>query len=149
MSRRMSLPLVAFRAGDVTAMIVTIVIRGSSFASILFLANSIAADVIDVDTLASGEQRSGLYFAVWGMVTKLSLAVGVLLGTSLPALFGYDPSAAATPPSVQTSLMAIYGGVPALLMATGAAFLLRFPITRERHAEVRAALDARRHAAAA
>ncbi len=49
-------------------MIVTIAIRGSGFASILFLANSIAADVIDLDTLASGDQRSGLYFAVWGEV---------------------------------------------------------------------------------
>lgn len=139
-----SLPLTVFRAGDATAMVATIVIRGSSFASILFLANSIAADVIDVDTLASGEQRSGLYFAVWGMVTKLSLALGVLLGTALPALSGYSPADAVTPASVQTSLMAIYGVVPAFLMGTGALFLRHFPITRERHAEVRAALDARR-----
>lgn len=138
-----SLPLVALRSGDTAALMVTIAIRGSSFASILFLANSIAADVIDVDTLASGEQRSGLYFAVWGMVTKLSLALGVLLGTTLPAAFGYEPTAAVTTPAVQARLMAIYGGVPALLMALGALFLRRFPITRERHAEIRAELEAR------
>jgi len=138
-----SLPLVFLRAGDTNLMIVTIAIRGSSFASILFLANSMAADVIDVDTLASGEQRSGLYFAVWGMVTKLSLALGVLLGTTLPASFGYDPTAAVTTTTVQARLMAIYGGVPAILMSIGALFLWRFPITRERHAEVRAALASR------
>jgi GPH family glycoside/pentoside/hexuronide:cation symporter len=138
-----SLPLVGLRAGDTSALIVTVVIRGSSFASILFLANSIAADVIDVDTLASGEQRSGLYFAVWGMVTKLSLAIGVLLGTTLPAAFGYDPSAEVAPTEVQARLMSIYGGVPAILMALGALFLLHFPITRERHAEIRAALSRR------
>ena len=57
-------------------LIVLIAVRGSSFASILFLANSMAADVIDVDTLASGEQRSGLYFAAWGMAIKLSLVLG-------------------------------------------------------------------------
>ncbi len=124
-------------------MIVTIAIRGSGFASILFLANSIAADVIDLDTLASGDQRSGLYFAVWGMVTKLSLAMGVLLGTTLPSAFGYDPSAEVTTGAVQARLMVIYGGVPAILMAVGALLLRRFPITRERHAEVRAALEAR------
>lgn len=138
-----SLPLVVLRAGDTTALIVTITIRGSSFASILFLANSIAADVIDVDTLASGEQRSGLYFAAWGMVTKLSLALGVLLGTTLPSAFGYEPSLEGTTPAVQARLMAIYGGVPAVLMAAGGLFLRGFPITRERHAEVRAALEAR------
>ena len=36
---------------------------------------AIQADVIDVDTAASGEQRSGLYFATWGLATKLALAL--------------------------------------------------------------------------
>ncbi len=139
-----SLPLVLLRAGDTALLITVIAVRGSSFASIIFLANSIAADVIDVDTLESGEQRSGLFFAVWGMVTKLSLALGVLLGTTLPSALGYEPAASVVSPAVQTRLMAIYGVLPALLMALGALFLRNFPITRERHAEVRAALDARR-----
>jgi Na+/melibiose symporter-like transporter len=139
----MSLPLTLLREGDTDLLIALIAVRGSSFASILFLANSIAADVIDVDTLASGEQRSGLYFAAWGMAIKLSLALGVLLGTALPAGFGYDPTVAVTAPDVQARLMVIYGLIPALMMAAGVLFLRRFPITRERHAEVRAALEAR------
>jgi len=138
-----SVPLVFLRAGDTTALIALIAIRGSSFASMLFLANSIAADVIDLDTLASGEQRSGLFFAVWGMTTKLSLALGILLGTALPAALGYDPSAEAVTPAVQARLMAIYGGVPALLMGLGALFLRGFPVTRARHAAVRAELARR------
>ena len=115
--------------------------RGSSFASLLFLANSIVADVIDVDALASGEQRSGLFFAVWGMTIKLALALGVLVGTALPAVLGYDPGAAVTGPPVQARLMLVYGGVPAGLMAAGALVLIGFPITRARQAEVRAALE--------
>jgi Na+/melibiose symporter-like transporter len=137
-----SLPLVFMREGNTSLLIGTVVIRGSSFASILFLANSIAADVIDVDTLESGEQRSGLFFAAWGMVTKMSLALGVLLGTTLPAAFAYDPSAHVIAPDVQGHVMAIYGGLPALFMAIGALFLFDFPITRERHAAVRDELDA-------
>jgi Na+/melibiose symporter-like transporter len=139
----LSLPLALLREGDTELLIALIAVRGSSFASILFLANSIAADVIDVDTLASGKQRSGLYFAAWGMTIKLSLALGVLLGTALPAAFGYDPSGDSTPPDVQARLMIIYGWLPALMMAAGALFLRGFPITRERHAEVRAAIEAR------
>ena len=137
-----SLPLVFLRGGDTTALMVLVVLRGSSFASILFLANSIAADVIDVDTLESGEQRSGLFFAVWGMVIKLSLALGVILGTGLPAAAGYEPSAELVDPGISARLMAIYGAVPALLMAIGALCLRGFPITRERQAEVRARIDA-------
>ena len=136
-----SLPLVVLRAGDADVLGVLITIRGSSFASILFLANSIAADVIDVDTLEAGEQRSGLFFSAWGMVTKLSLAFGILIGTTLPAALGYEPSVGATSPEIETRLMAIYGIVPAGLMAVGVLFLLNFPITRERHAEVQLALS--------
>ena len=139
----LSLPLALLREGDTELLIALIAVRGSSFASILFLANSIAADVIDVDTLASGEQRSGLFFAAWGMSIKLSLALGVLLGTALPAGLGYDPAAAVTMPEIQTRLMLIYGLLPALMMAAGVLFLRGFPITRERHDEVRAALEAR------
>jgi Na+/melibiose symporter-like transporter len=138
----LSLPLSFLRTGDITLLIACIAIRGSSFASIVFLSNSIAADVIDVDTLASGQQRSGLYFAAWGMTTKLSLALGVLLGTALPAAFGYEPTEGLAAPAVQARLMAIYGGVPAVMMTLGVLFLRGFPITRERHAKVRAALEA-------
>ncbi len=138
-----SVPLIFLREGDTMFLIANVVVRGSSFASILFLANSMAADVIDVDTLESGEQRSGLFFAVWGMVIKLSLALGVVLGTTLPAAFGYDPSGERVSAEIQGQLMAIYGAVPALLMGLGALFLRRFPITRERHGEVRARLEER------
>lgn len=140
-----SLPLTLWREGDTLLLMANIVIRGSSFASILFLANSMAADVIDVDTLESGEQRSGLFFAVWGMSIKLSLALGVVLGTTLPAWFGYDPSMSSISSDVQGHLMLVYGAVPAGLMGLGAIFLRRFPITRQRHAQVRAELAARSH----
>lgn len=137
-----SVPLAFLREGDTVTLMALVVLRGSSFASILFLANSIAADVIDVDTLESGEQRSGLFFAVWGMMIKLSLALGVVLGTGLPAAAGYDPSVDVVASGIQTRLMAIYGLVPALLMGIGALCLRGFPITRERHAEVRARIEA-------
>lgn len=138
-----SIPLAWLDTGDTTLLITLIAIRGSSFASVLFLSNSMAADVIDVDTLESGEQRSGLFFAVWGMAIKLSLALGVLLGTLSPAAIGYDPGASAVSPQVQTGLMIIYGLLPAAMMAAGALFLVRFPIDRSRHDQVRAALQAR------
>jgi Na+/melibiose symporter-like transporter len=77
------------------------------------------------------------------MTTKLSLALGVLLGTGLPAALGYDPAAEVAAPAVQARLMAVYGGVPALLMGVGALFLRGFPVTRERHAAVRAELAGR------
>lgn len=139
----LSLPLSLLRSGDTLALLILIPIRGSSFASILFLANSIAADVIDVDTLASGEQRSGLFFAVWGMATKLALALGVLAATALPAALGYDPSSEHTALAIQGRVMLLYGVLPAVLMASGSALLWNFPITRESQVRVNAEIEAR------
>ena len=59
----------------------------------LALPSAIQADVIDVDTARSGEQRSGLYFATWSLSTKLSLALGVGIIFPLLGLFGFDPCA--------------------------------------------------------
>jgi Na+/melibiose symporter-like transporter len=139
-----SLPLPFLGAGDGPWLVALIVVRGSSFASILFLANSIAADVVDQDVVLSGQQRTGLFFAVWGMVIKLSVALGVLLGTSLPAAFGFEPSATANPESAQLALRAVYGWLPAALMTFGAPFLWNFPLTRERQEALRAEIDAAR-----
>ena len=49
----------------------------------LALPPAIQADVIDEDTARTGEQRSGLYFAAWGLATKLSLAAGACLASSV------------------------------------------------------------------
>jgi Na+/melibiose symporter-like transporter len=137
-----SLPLTLLRAGDVGWMVAVIAVRGSSFASVLFLSNALAADVIDVDTVASGSQRSGVFFAIWGMATKLSLALGVLLGTVLPSALGYVPGSLADP-EIAGRVMGVYGLVPALLMGAGALALWGFPVTRAAHAELQSALTGR------
>jgi Na+/melibiose symporter-like transporter len=137
----LSLPLVFLRAGDTMGLVAVITLRGSSFASLLFLSSSLAADVIDLDTVASGSQRSGLFFAVWGMATKLSLAIGVLLGTALPAALGYVPGAVLDA-EVASSVMGVYGAVPAALMGLGALSLYGFPVTRARQALLRVEIDA-------
>lgn len=140
----LSLPLPVFGPGQALPFVALMVLRGSSFASILFLASSMAADAVDHDSVASGGQRTGLYFGVYGMVIKASIALGVVLATSLPAWFGFDPGLAVPSDPARLALMAVYAWLPGLLMAAGAPFLWRFPITREVQARLRAELDARR-----
>jgi Na+/melibiose symporter and related transporters len=137
----LALPFVA--RGEGWSLVGLIVVRGSSFAPILFLSNSIAADVVDYDTLASGRQRTGLYFAVWTMTIKLSIALGVLLGTVLPAAFGFEPSDATHTVHAEFALLAVYGWVPGVMMTLGAPFLWNFPITQERQRELRYQIAAR------
>ena len=130
--------------GEGWPLIGVLAIRGSSFASILFLANSIAADVVDHDTVTSGRQRTGLYFAIWGMTYKFTIALGVLLATVLPAYFGFEPADASThTPSSEFALMAVYGWLPGVLMALGALILWNFPIDQTRQRALRALITQR------
>lgn len=138
----LALPLVG--PGDTVLYGALIVLRGTSLTSIFLLSNSMAADVVDQDILDSGRQRTGLFFAVWGMAVKGAVAIGVLLATVLPAAFGFDPSAAAPSAGARHWLMLVYGWLPGLMMVCGAPLLWNFPIDRRRQQELRERIAARR-----
>ncbi len=141
-----SLALPFFAREAVIPFVVCMVLRGSSFASILFLSSSIAADVVDFDAVASGQQRTGLYFGVFGLVTKAAIAAGVLIATVLPAALGFDPGRESPSESALLGLLGVYGFLPGALMAAGAGFLWRFPLTREIQEGLRVELETRRSA---
>jgi len=130
--------------GDTLLYVTLIILRGASLASIFMLANSIAADVVDHDIVASGRQRTGLFFAVWGIAIKLAVALGVLLGTALPAAFGFEPSASVQPPEAKQWLLVIYGWLPCLVIALGLPIMWNFPIDRARQRVLRDQIAARR-----
>ena len=79
-----------FIAGDQFWVFVAfMMIKGSAIGAMLFIPVSMAADVVDLDTLESGRQRTGLYFALWGMIVKFA-AGSALLVTGIVGLFGFD-----------------------------------------------------------
>ncbi|WP_428428753.1 MFS transporter [Pararhizobium sp.] len=95
----------------------------------LALPPSIQADVIDADTAASGDQRSGFYFAAWGLATKLSLAAGVGIVFPLLGYFGFDPAPAAQNGAPALfALAAIYAWVPVALKLAAIALMWNFPL---------------------
>jgi glycoside/pentoside/hexuronide:cation symporter, GPH family len=137
----LALPFVGY--GDIELYLTLIVLRGSSLASIIFLSNSIAADVIDHDTVASGRQRTGFYFSIWGMAIKLAIGLGVLLGTNLPAYYGFVPSLAHHSPATEFALMRIYGWLPCILMLLAFPILWNYPITEEKQQALREQIKSR------
>lgn len=128
--------------GDTVLYVSLILLRGSSLAAVFFLASSIGADVVDFDTVASGRQRTGLFFSVWGIASKLAVGLGVLIGTSLPAAFGFDPSQAVHSASSIHALLVVYGWLPCAIMLLGIPFLWNFPIDKARHRELRTQISA-------
>lgn len=113
-------------------------LKGSAVGSLVFLPASMAADVVDLDTLRTGEQRTGLYFSLWGMVNKAAAALGVLLATNGVAWFGFDPSSDENTATAKLALACLYSVIPALLACVALPLLWKYPLTRERQERMRA-----------
>ena len=126
--------------GDVWWFAAISVLTGLTLGADLTLPASIQADVIDLDTAETGEQRSGLYFAFWGLATKASLALGVGLAFPLLALAGFDAQSDNTSSALFT-LSFLYGGLPVLLKIIAIGLMWNFPLDEARQIELRQKIE--------
>jgi Na+/melibiose symporter-like transporter len=108
-----------------------------------------AADIVDLDTLRTGEQRTGLYFSLWGMVNKAAVAFGVLLATNGVAWFGFDPSSDANSEGARLAVACLYSVIPAALACVALPLLWRYPLDRERQRRLRDRIERRNRRLAA
>ncbi len=130
-------------AGDAVLFAIIAATTGLALGFDLSLPAAVQADVIDVDTAKSGEQRSGLYFAAWSLSTKLSLALGVGMVFPILQYAGFDPQVAGdASPSALFTLAALYAWAPVALKLAAIALMWNFPITRAVQSATRHQIDA-------
>lgn len=128
--------------GDVIAFGLITAITGFALGADVVLPAAIQADVIDLDTARSGEERAGFYLSLWTLATKLALAGGVGIAFPLLAAAGFDPGSGRTSADGLVLLGALYAGVPSALKLAAVAIVFRFPVDRAA-AEALAAVLAR------
>ncbi|WP_371346022.1 MFS transporter [Ancylobacter sp. IITR112] len=128
--------------GDVVPFALICVATGILLAFDVALPPAIQADVIDVDTAASGEQRSGLYFALWALATKLALALAV--GVTFPLLdwAGYRPGAGAPSAEAGAALAMLYAWLPIPAKLAAIALMWGFPVDEAAQRRLREAIEA-------
>ncbi|NIP14524.1 MAG: MFS transporter [Pseudomonadales bacterium] len=130
--------------GDFWLMVPGIVIIGIGTGSFSALPNSMKADVIDLDTARSGKNRAAFFFSAWSLVTKLASSLGGWLALQSLALFGFDAAnGAQNTPEALMGLRLTFAVLPAIIFVIAAAVIWRYPITKERQARIRAAIDRR------
>jgi Na+/melibiose symporter-like transporter len=128
--------------GDIMAFAIICAISGIGLGADLVLPAAIQADVVDADTQVSGEQRTGLFFALWGMATKLAFALAAI---SFPVLawFGFRADALDAAGHSTNSAQALlvltlfYAVVPIGLKAIAMTLMWDFPLDSQRQAETR------------
>jgi GPH family glycoside/pentoside/hexuronide:cation symporter len=129
--------------GQIWPFYVLFAIKGFCFGSFAYLPRAMLADVIDLDTLKSGDARTGGYYSIYGFMTKVASSFG---GTSLIvlALIGYDTAIGATNgPSELLMLGVLYAIVPTVLFCLALYLCWTWPLTASKHAQLQRLLEAR------
>lgn len=129
-------------AGDVFWFMVIAFIVGVTLGADLAMPAAMLADVVDQDVLATGRQRTGIYFAVWAMAAKLAAAA---VGVAFPILgwVGYIPDMYNEPDALLT-LAILFGLCPVVFKLLAVLFVWRYPLTAEKQTEIRQAIAAQR-----
>jgi Na+/melibiose symporter-like transporter len=114
---------------------------GLAFGAGPTLLHSMMADLTDIDELKTGQKRAGMYFALLATINKLggAVAVGVTL-TAADKLFNFTPGATNSQAAID-GLLLIFCFVPATALALTYLPLHRYPLTKEKHAEIRRSLS--------
>ncbi len=115
---------------------------GSQCSGLMY--GSMVADICDEDELMTGQRREGSYAAAGSFLSKITQIVVLVLSGLMPRLAGYtDFSVAPTLEQLeQMKLLLVITDVVGIGLAF--CFLWFYPLTRERCADIRRSLDARK-----
>jgi Na+/melibiose symporter-like transporter len=105
---------------------------------------SMLGEVVDEDDLQTGERREGLYNGVFMFVRKLAGTVAVWLAFVFLGWLGYTEGDVQNP-AVVTAIRLLTALGPVVFLTLGLFFAWNYPLSRRRHEEIVAALDARNH----
>jgi Na+/melibiose symporter-like transporter len=130
-------------AGNFPAALAAIFGTGLAFGAADLLLRAMMADASDVIRLEAEADRTGLLFSILNATSKMGYAVSVGAFAVLEWI-GFDPKpGAVNDPGVILGLQWLFIAAPVVLLLISALVLRLYPLTPERHAEVRRQLAAR------
>lgn len=132
----------ALGPGDLYWMMVVFFLLGIGIGSFTALPAAMKADVIDLDRLRSGEDRTGLFFSVWSLAQKLVLAFAAGIVLNLLALFDFQAAGENGPTQIM-ALRVIFVVLPVICYLGAFAIMWGYPITEVRHRRLMGLLQRR------
>ncbi len=110
---------------------------------------SMTADVCDLDELATGKRREGIFGAIYWWMVKLGFAVAGLLSGAIMAFVAFTPGAAVQPAGAVDGLRLFYSGVPIFGTLLAMWIMRDYDLDEKRAMEVHAELERRKQRAGA
>jgi len=111
--------------------------------SLFTLMMSMTADVCDIDELATGKRREGIFGAIYWWMVKFGFAVAGLLTGAIMTIVGFVPDAVNSDASI-TGLRLFYSGLP-IVGTLGAMLIMRnYDLTEKRANQITKELQKRK-----
>jgi GPH family glycoside/pentoside/hexuronide:cation symporter len=136
--------------GDFWYMLPITLVTGFAAGGFAALPNSMKADVIDLDTLKTGENRAALFFSTYSFTAKLAGSIGGSIGLFGLAYIGFNTQMPELNSEDQLfGLSFLFAMLPSVFYLTACAIAWSYPITEEKHMELRQELESRNQVLAA
>lgn len=110
---------------------------------------SMTADVCDLDELATGKRREGIFGAIYWWMVKFGFAIAGLLSGAIMSVVAFTPGAATQPAGAVDGLRLFYSGVPIVGTLLAMWIMRNYDLDERRAREVQAELERRKQRGAA
>ncbi len=108
---------------------------------------SMTADVCDLDELATGKRREGIFGAIYWWMVKFGFAIAGLLSGAIMSFVDFTPGAAMQPAGAVDGLRLFYSGVPIFGTLLAMWIMRDYDLDEKRATEVHAELERRKQRA--
>jgi glycoside/pentoside/hexuronide:cation symporter, GPH family len=105
---------------------------------------SMTADVCDLDELATGKRREGIFGAIYWWMVKFGFAIAGLLSGAIMSVVAFTPGAAVQPEGAVDGLRLFYSGVPIVGTLLAMWVMRNYDLDEKRANEVHAELERRK-----
>jgi GPH family glycoside/pentoside/hexuronide:cation symporter len=105
---------------------------------------SMTADVCDLDELATGKRREGIFGAIYWWMVKFGFAIAGLLSGAIMTLVGFAPGAATQAAGAVDGLRLFYSGVPIFGTLLAMWIMRNYDLDEARARQVHAELERRK-----
>jgi GPH family glycoside/pentoside/hexuronide:cation symporter len=105
---------------------------------------SMTADVCDLDELATGKRREGIFGAIYWWMVKFGFAIAGLLSGAIMSVVAFTPGAAVQPAGAVDGLRLFYSGVPIFGTLLAMWVMRNYDLDEKRANEVHAELERRK-----
>lgn len=129
--------------GDLYWMMLVFVVLGIGIGSFSALPAAMKADVVDLDRLRSGEDRTALFFSMWSLTNKLVLAFAAGFALNLVSWFGFRANGENGPEQL-LALKLVFIWLPVAFYLVALAVMWGYPISEERQRRLIELLERKR-----